>query len=109
MPDIPAIRVSDHVLLRYIERHYGIKTAPIRNEIHRLAAEAVVTGAVSIVWNELRLVVNPDRYKPGCFVVATALEKHMNFKGMKMPNGKFRLSDRSEGRRISHQKARRLK
>lgn len=41
--------------------------------------------------------------------MTTALSKTMAFNGMKKSTKKFRLSDRSEGRRISHQKARRLK
>lgn len=66
MPNLPPVRISDHVLVRYVERVMGLDFLDqARRELTTLAEKAAVTGAMAVSWNDIRLVVKPDDRMPG--------------------------------------------
>lgn len=67
------IAVSDHALLRYIERGYGIDLNDIRSEIIRIVGDAAEAGAQRFSRNGLTFAMRPDEYLPGRIVVSTIL------------------------------------
>lgn len=50
--------VSDHALIRWIERVQGINLDPMRMEIASICAEALAAGATSVVTNEATFVLD---------------------------------------------------
>lgn len=50
------IVVTDHALVRYLERHLGLSLDEYRKEIAALALPAAMTGAESVVVDNIRLV-----------------------------------------------------
>lgn len=54
------IRVSDHALMRYIERKLGIGLDPFRREIEAIVADAYAVGARSIKKDGLEYRLSPD-------------------------------------------------
>ena len=44
---LPNIRLSDHALMRFIERKYGIDLDPVRRELIALAQDPAVAGAAN--------------------------------------------------------------
>lgn len=54
------IRVSDHALMRYIERKLGLSLDPFRREIETIVATAYAVGARSIKKDGLEYCLSPD-------------------------------------------------
>lgn len=61
-------QVSDHALLRYLERAKGFDFTAIRDKIQKAAQAVIATGASSVVVDGLHLIVESNG------VVVTALD-----------------------------------
>ena len=67
------LRVSDHAVLRYLERGMGLEIEKVRQHIADLCAGPAAIGAVCVVSEKLRfeitgntvVTVRPDRGSPG--------------------------------------------
>jgi hypothetical protein len=66
---VPIPSVSDHAVLRYLERAYGLDVAAVRVEMSRGIEPAIAFGARVIICHGVRLILSED----GC--VVTALPK----------------------------------
>ena len=53
--------VTDHALLRYLERVYGFNLAAYRREVEGAVAEAVTLGACGLVRGGFRYVIEDFR------------------------------------------------
>ncbi len=72
------IYVTDHAVLRYIERHYSVDLTRIRAEIENKAGAAAKLGAKSVSVGDLKFELSPDR--EGTVVIKTVLERWMKQK-----------------------------
>jgi hypothetical protein len=73
----PEIIVSDHAVIRYIERHYGFSVEPIRAEILRLAKGAITAGAATLSVDGITFCFSESPRNKGAMVVTTVLERGM--------------------------------
>ena len=73
----PKITVSDHAILRYIERHYGLSLDPIREKITALVRGPVAVGASSHTVDDITFCFEKCRKENGTIVVSTVLERGM--------------------------------
>ena len=69
-PDALAICVTDHALLRYLERRYGLQVERMREQIAEHTCRALDHGAKSVIWDNVRFVVVNG-------AVVTTLDKDM--------------------------------
>ena len=67
--------VSDHAVLRYMEREFGVDVEAIRRGIASLARNGAELRAIGIQTGRVKLVcrVRPDDGGPATVVVVTAL------------------------------------
>lgn len=66
------IRVSDHALVRYLERVMQIDLDRMRKGIADAARVAAANGADRVVLNGVTLAMQPDEHEPGQgFVITT--------------------------------------
>lgn len=73
----PEFIVSDHAVLRYIERHCGFSIDPIRAHIAKMVKGAIGAGAKSLAVDGITFrFAESDKYS-GVMVVTTALERGM--------------------------------
>ena len=70
MTKSPSIRVTDHAVLRYIERRHGIDVDALRSHIATLAVTGVEHGASAVVTEGVRIVLRGQ-------TVVTVLDKRM--------------------------------
>ena len=77
------IRVSDHAVLRYLERAHGVDIVAIRRHLAGLSVNAVRLGAIAVTVEDVKLVIarNADEsativtvMKPGWPSIARAAE-----------------------------------
>ena len=73
----PEIIVSDHAILRFIERHYGFSLDPIREQIIKLVKGPVGAGASSHSIDGITFCFDKSAKYKGATVVATVLERTM--------------------------------
>ena len=73
----PAIIISDHAIIRFIERHYGLSLDPIREQITNLVKGAVGARASSHSVGEVTFCFDKSIKYKGAVVVATVLERGM--------------------------------
>jgi hypothetical protein len=66
------LRVSDHAVLRYLERVGGFEIEKLRSEMEARAQKLVVPGAASVIIDGYRFVIRQGASGP---VVVTILEK----------------------------------
>lgn len=69
------LRVSDHAVLRYLERVGGFEIDALRQQIQERAAMAYVEGASFVVIDGLRFAVSVDQYGPCVTTVLTTSTK----------------------------------
>ena len=67
----PVITVSDHAVLRYLERVHGLDVAHFRSHIAALVTRGVEHGAVGVITEDVKFVLSGA-------VVVTVLEPHMH-------------------------------
>jgi hypothetical protein len=65
-------RVSDHALLRYLERAGGFDVEGLRQEIAKACADAAKAGAVSVYHGPVKFYLSPCRR----FVTTSAPRSH---------------------------------
>lgn len=53
----PGVRVSDHAIVRYLERVQGLDLSDLRREIEEIAAPAARCGATCVVRDGFRYVL----------------------------------------------------
>ena len=70
------VMVSDHAVLRYVERAMGVDVEKIRREIEKQAMAAAALGASRINVNGLRYCLSAPRLG-GFVAVTTALKPSM--------------------------------
>lgn len=68
---MPKLRVSDHAVLRYLERVGGFDIENLRLELQERAAKVYVQGATFVVIDGFRLAVSIDQYGPCVTTVLT--------------------------------------
>ncbi len=73
----PKITVSDHAVLRYIERSYGLSLDPIREKIIKLVKGPVAVGASSHTVDDVTFCFEKGRNSSDGIVVSTVLERGM--------------------------------
>lgn len=73
----PAIIVSDHAILRFIERHYGFSLDPIREQIVNLVKGPVSAGASCHSVGEVTFCFDKSTKYKDTTIVATVLERGM--------------------------------
>ena len=71
---IPTVQISDHALLRYLERVGGFDIEGLRASIASRITPLVVTATQTVVIDGNRFLVKPGACGP---VVVTVLEKRM--------------------------------
>ena len=71
MARAPIIPVTDHAILRYLERVHGQDVGDIRSHIGRIGAMAVAHGAPSIIADNVRFLIRNDK-------VITILDRDMS-------------------------------
>jgi hypothetical protein len=69
------VRVSDHALVRYLERVGGFDMARLRAEMETRVATTYVPGAPAVIIEGFRFAVRVDDHGP---VVTTIIEKGEN-------------------------------
>jgi len=72
----PHIRVSDHAVLRWLERGCGVDVEEIRRTIAACCARGIESGAPVIIVGDVKFVIVDD-------AVVTALSKTMRAKRKK--------------------------
>lgn len=72
----PEITISDHAVIRYIERQYGLSLDGIRKQITDLVRGAVGIGASSHTVGDVTFCFEKARSHKG-IVVTTVLERGM--------------------------------
>lgn len=77
------VHVSDHALLRFIERYYQVDIEKIRSNIEAAAYPAAKLGAASFAVENITLCMRRDTVRENLVTVATVLER-----GMKLHNQK---------------------
>lgn len=68
---MPRLRVSDHAVLRYLERAGGFQIDALRQQMQERAAKVYVEGASFVVIDGLRFAVSVDQYGPCVTTVLT--------------------------------------
>jgi chromosome condensin MukBEF complex kleisin-like MukF subunit len=63
--------VSDHAVLRYLERAYGLDVAAVRAEMMTAIPIAIAFGARTVICHGVRLIISED----GCVVTALPRRK----------------------------------
>lgn len=69
--------VSDHAVLRYIERHYGMAVEKLRDEISGIAYPAAKAGAANFQVNTVKFCLTRDPHNTGIVTVKTVMERWM--------------------------------
>lgn len=77
-----AITISDHAIVRYIERKYGLNLDSIRKEIIETVEGAVNIGAASHSVGDVTYCFVKDRNASNGVLVSTVLLRTMNRKPM---------------------------
>lgn len=72
----PRVRVSDHAVVRYLERVGGFDIERLRLEIAARAERSLSPGAISIVMDGFRYVVRRD--DEGRPVIVTVMDADLN-------------------------------
>jgi len=70
--------VSDHAVLRYLERQHGLDVEAVRRHVAGLAVNGAVLGAVGVAAEDVRLVLAQQPLVTGrrpYVVVVTALKR----------------------------------
>ena len=70
--------VTDHAVLRYLERQHGLDVEAVRRHVAGLAVNGAVLGAVGVAVDEVRLVLAEQPSVAGrrpYVVVVTALKR----------------------------------
>jgi hypothetical protein len=65
--------VSDHAVLRYLERAHGLDVEAVRKHLAGLTVTAVRLGAIAVTVENVKLVIHPHRDGSGRPIVTTAL------------------------------------
>lgn len=72
------IEVSDHAVLRWLEREHGLDVAPIRASIAGLVMNAAELQALAVCVGKVRFVLRDTiAGRPGDVTVVTVLERGM--------------------------------
>ena len=71
-----SVYVSDHAVLRYIERHYGVDVEKVRKQIEAKATPAAQIGAAVFGFENLKFVL-ANNGQDGVVTVTTVLDRHM--------------------------------
>lgn len=69
--------VTDHAVLRYIERQFNLPVEKLREEIEAKALPAAIIGASFFQVGNLRFCLKPDSHNQGVVSVKTVLERWM--------------------------------
>lgn len=77
------ITISDHAIVRYIERKYGLNLDAIRKEIIETVEGAVNVGASNHSVGDVTYCFVKDRKAPNGVLVSTVLLRTMNRKHIK--------------------------
>jgi hypothetical protein len=72
MNDKPA-HVTDHAVLRYLERRHGLDVEALRRHLAGLTVNAVRLGAVAVTIENIKLVLAETRDAAGSTSVVTAI------------------------------------
>lgn len=88
MTNPPSIRVTDHAVLRYIERRHGIDVDALRSHIATLAVTGVAHGASAVLTEGVRIVLRGQ-------TVVTVLDKRMVAFPRKVSHGNGTSGDAS--------------
>ena len=56
------IRVSDHAVLRYLERAHGLDVEAVRKHLAGLAVTGARLGAAGVIIEKVKLVLVADQY-----------------------------------------------
>ncbi|MBN9078218.1 MAG: hypothetical protein BGN87_06370 [Rhizobiales bacterium 65-79] len=72
MSDKPAI-VTDHAVLRYLERRHGLDVEALRLHLAGLTVNAVRLGAAAVTVENIKLVLAETRDAQGSTSVVTAI------------------------------------
>jgi len=67
---IPPIEISDHAVLRYLERAYGMDIEAVKTEMIHAVEPAIAFGASVVIAHGVKLVIREGKY------VVTALPKN---------------------------------
>lgn len=67
------IRVSDHAVLRYLERAHGLDVAAVRAHLAGLAVTGARLGAAGVIVEKVKLVLVPDEHGPVDRTVVTTV------------------------------------
>lgn len=67
----PPVRVSDHAVLRYLERAHGLDVAAVRRHLAGRAATGARLGAVGVTIENVKLLLEPGEHE---VVVVTVLK-----------------------------------
>lgn len=57
MTDAKAVIVTDHAIIRYLERRHGVDIEELRRHIAALAVSGVETGATGVIVEGIKLVL----------------------------------------------------
>lgn len=70
------VLVTDHALLRYIERRFGVPIDKIRDDIEKLAYPAARAGATYFQIENVKFVLAQEGARPGYVTIKTTMERH---------------------------------
>lgn len=82
------VLVSDHAVLRFIERHYGVDTEALRKQIATTAYPAAKAGASNFQVDAVKFCLTRDLHKTGVVTVKTVVERWMQ------PNNHYQKKQR---------------
>jgi hypothetical protein len=68
------ITVTDHAVLRYLERAHGLDVKAIRRHLEGLSVNAVRLGAVAVTIENVKLVLAKSRRDAESVAVVTVIE-----------------------------------
>ncbi|MCR9122984.1 MAG: hypothetical protein NXH91_12005 [Phyllobacteriaceae bacterium] len=54
------VHVTDHAVIRYLERGLGVDVAALKRHIASMAQDAAEMGAVGLKVDRIKLVISPD-------------------------------------------------
>lgn len=66
------LHVSDHAVLRYLERRHGVDVEAVRRHLAGLAVNAAELGAVAVRVEAVRLFLREEGIGPGRVLVTVA-------------------------------------
>lgn len=75
-----SIRVTDHAVIRYLERGLGVDVEALRAHIADIATDAAKLGAIGLKHDSIELVIEPDgsgRDGAARVTIPTVLERRM--------------------------------